>query len=182
MQNFSEFYFEKNKDINITVKTIDSLVYKVNINPEKSIFELKETLAKLTKIPVKNQRLIYQGKVLKDNDKIKDYKIYNDYVIHLVKQQENPNIGINTNIDNQRTNQIIESNNNLRETNVSNSENDLGNYQNYFQSILNSLNMMGSSNNELGRILNNTNRWEPELTVPECINQIMFSLSESDKK
>ncbi len=99
MQNFSEFYFEKNKDINITVKTIDSLVYKVNINPEKSIFELKETLAKLTKIPVKNQRLIYQGKVLKDNDKIKDYKIYNDYVIHLVKQQENPNIGINTNID-----------------------------------------------------------------------------------
>ncbi len=180
MQNFSELYFEKNKDINITIKTIDSLVYKVNINPEKSIFELKETLVKLTKIPVKNQRLIYQGKVLKENDKIKDYKIYNDYVIHLVKQQDNPNIGLNRNIDNHSTNQIIENNTGLRETNLSNSDNDLGNYQNYFQNILNSLNTMGSSNNELSRIFNSTNRWEPELSVPECINNIMFSLSESN--
>jgi hypothetical protein len=177
MQNFSEFSVEKNKDINITVKTIDSNVYKVNINPEKTIFELKETLVILTKIPVKNQRLIYQGKVLKDNDKIKDYKIYNDYVIHLVKQQDNPITGNNRNIDNTNTNHVIENNRGSRETNIPNMESELRNYQSYFHNILSSLNIPGSSNNELSRMFSGMNRWEPELTVPECINNFMFSIS-----
>ena len=177
MQNISEIFIDKNKDINIIVKTIDSNVYSVNINPEKTILYLKEEISKTVKIPINSQRLIYQGKVLKDNEKIQNYKICNEHVIHLVKQYEQTN----TNTDNMNNSNINSSqiNNNLenylgnRENRNSNMENEINNYQNYFNNLLSSLNNINTSNNvDITRLLSNLNSNTPieqPIIIPDCM-------------
>ncbi len=84
--------------LRIKIKTIDSnihdIVFDVN-NP--SVKELKKKIEFKLKIPISKQRLIYQGRVLQENLNILDYKIENDYVIHLVEQQEFPQTNQNEN-------------------------------------------------------------------------------------
>lgn len=50
-------------------------------------------------IPVEKQRLIFQGKLLKDLDKLTSYKISDNNVIHLVAKSivEEPNNETSTN-------------------------------------------------------------------------------------
>ena len=174
MQRISDLYFDKNKEINIIVKTIESNIYSIKINPEKSILDLKEEISKIAKIGIKNQRLIYQGKVLKDIDKIKDYKIYNEHVIHLVKQEE-PSNTISNNTNNNDIN--ISNNNNdylrdflgIRQNRSTNMENDLNSYQNYFNNILSSLNNINPSNSiGMSRATNLIYHPEQTIIIPEC--------------
>lgn len=47
--------------------------------------ELKEKISAESEIPVSAQRLIYSGRVLKDNDTIQSYNIKTGHTIHLVK-------------------------------------------------------------------------------------------------
>ena len=188
MQNISDLYFDKNKEINIVVKTIDSQTYNLKITPEKTIAELKESISKLSKINAKNQRLIYQGKVLKDIDKIKDYKIYNDHVIHLVKIEPNSNLNNDTNNDvpilrnpftqdanlGESLNSIL----NNRINRASNIESEVNNYQNYFNSLLSSLNNINTNNaldfNRLMQNLDSNITTESAIVIPECILLFLF--------
>jgi Ubiquitin family len=62
----------------------------------------------MTSVPILKQRLIFQGKLMKDNEKLSFYKIANLNVIHLVANSGPPSTNINTGGDSQ-TNQ-----NNLR--------------------------------------------------------------------
>ncbi|KAK8869974.1 hypothetical protein IAR55_000544 [Kwoniella newhampshirensis] len=72
-------------DINITVKGPSELKLALSISPEKSVAELKELIASKSDVEKDRQRLIYSGKVLKDEDPISNYKIQNGHTIHMVK-------------------------------------------------------------------------------------------------
>ncbi|OCF35281.1 ubiquilin [Kwoniella heveanensis BCC8398] len=72
-------------EITITVKGPSELKLSITISPEKSVAELKETIASKSDVEKERQRLIYSGKVLKDEDAISTYKIQNGHTIHMVK-------------------------------------------------------------------------------------------------
>lgn len=59
--------------------------WDVTINESDSITQLKEEIAKVSEIPSENQRLIYSGKILKDDQTVESYNIKDDHSIHLVK-------------------------------------------------------------------------------------------------
>ena len=52
---------------------------------ETTVGELKAEIASKTTIPVNQQRLIYKGKILKDEGTLESYNILNGESIHLVK-------------------------------------------------------------------------------------------------
>jgi len=52
---------------------------------ETTVGELKAEIATKTTIPVNQQRLIYKGKILKDEGTLESYNILNGESIHLVK-------------------------------------------------------------------------------------------------
>ena len=89
-------------EIEIKVKMINNEIFTVRINKGKSVFDLKEEIRKKINIPVINQKLIFQGKVLKDNDGLSVYKLENDDVIHLIRI--NPNNNNDTNLENEQRN------------------------------------------------------------------------------
>ncbi|KAI5952275.1 hypothetical protein KGF54_003141 [Candida jiufengensis] len=72
-------------DITITIKSSGDKKYEITFNPSITILELKELVAEKASIPASSQRLIYSGKVLKDNETAESYKIQNGHTIHLVK-------------------------------------------------------------------------------------------------
>lgn len=59
--------------------------WEVSVNPEKTVAEFKDEIAKVSEIPAANQRLIYSGKILKDDQNVESYKIQDGHAIHLVK-------------------------------------------------------------------------------------------------
>ena len=81
-----------NTKIRLKIKTIDSNVTTIETSSTSTVLSLKESIRSAINIPVTNQKLIYQGKVLKDNDKLIDYKIEDNVVIHLVKVERHSEI------------------------------------------------------------------------------------------
>ena len=97
---------EKDEVILIKIKTLDNQI-NINIRKNATLAELKEKINQLLSVPLANQRLIYQGKILQNNsEKIKHYKIANESVVHLVVRKvtlsddTNQNNNTNNNINN----------------------------------------------------------------------------------
>ena len=63
--------------------------WDVSIDPSQTILNLKEEIAKVSEIPSGNQRLIYSGKILKDDQTVESYNIKDDHAIHMVKSGGN---------------------------------------------------------------------------------------------
>ncbi|SCW03297.1 LAFE_0G07338g1_1 [Lachancea fermentati] len=59
--------------------------WDVSVEPSSSVAELKEAISKVSEIPAENQRLIFSGKILKDDQSVESYKIEDGHAIHLVK-------------------------------------------------------------------------------------------------
>ncbi|KIR58563.1 ubiquilin [Cryptococcus bacillisporus CA1873] len=77
-------------DITITVKGPQELKLAISISPDKNVAELKELIASKCDVEKDRQRLIYSGKVLKDEETISSYKIQNGHTIHMVKGAAKP--------------------------------------------------------------------------------------------
>ena len=73
----------KEEKITIKIQTMDNS-FSVSIINTATILALKQQISTLYKIPVEAQRLIYQGKLINDNDTIVNLKITTDCVVHLV--------------------------------------------------------------------------------------------------
>jgi len=57
----------------------------VSLPPTATIIELKEKLAGLADVPVDRQRLIYSGRVMKNDETLETYKVKSGNTVHMVK-------------------------------------------------------------------------------------------------
>ena len=80
-----------NEDITLKVRMMTNEVIIIKINKLKTILEIKQEIRRIKNIPIINQKLIFQGKVLKDSDKITTYKLEDNDVINLIISQPNNN-------------------------------------------------------------------------------------------
>ena len=62
-------------DFELTIRAPGDKKVQVTISPSKTVAELKQEVAGKTDVEADRQRLIYSGRVLKDEEKIEVYKI-----------------------------------------------------------------------------------------------------------
>lgn len=74
---------KERNNIKITVKTLAGEPFTLIVSPNDEIFILKYLIELKIGIPIKEQRLIYEGKQLIDNRTIADYNIKKESSIHL---------------------------------------------------------------------------------------------------
>lgn len=72
-------------EINLKVKTSDNKIHEIKILDTGKISEIKEDLEGRIGVPIEQQKLIYAGKVLKDEDSVEGSKLKEGHTIHLVK-------------------------------------------------------------------------------------------------
>ncbi|OJT05628.1 Deubiquitination-protection protein dph1 [Trametes pubescens] len=72
-------------EISINVKGPSELKLQIAISTDKTVSELKQAIAEKSDVPADRQRLIYSGRVLKDEDALVTYKIQSGHTIHMVK-------------------------------------------------------------------------------------------------
>lgn len=72
-------------EFTITIKMTGDSKHQLSVTSEMTVLQLKEKIASDLDIAVDRQRLIFSGKVLKDNDTLETYKIKEGHSIHLVK-------------------------------------------------------------------------------------------------
>ncbi|KAJ7227144.1 ubiquitin family-domain-containing protein [Mycena pura] len=61
------------------------LKLQISISTDKTVLELKQAIAGKSDVEAERQRLIYSGRVLKDEDQLSLYKIQSSHTIHMVK-------------------------------------------------------------------------------------------------
>lgn len=84
---------ESEQQLTFTVKSSNDAKYAITITANSTVSQLKEKLSTsdFADIPTERQRLIYSGRVLKDNETLASYKIKDGNTIHLVKGAESNN-------------------------------------------------------------------------------------------
>jgi len=80
----------QSQDITINIKGPSELKLSITISPEKTVRDLKVAIAERSDAEADRQRLIYSGKVLKDEEPLSMYKIQSNHTIHMVKGAARP--------------------------------------------------------------------------------------------
>ncbi|XP_009799774.2 ubiquitin-like domain-containing protein CIP73 isoform X1 [Nicotiana tabacum] len=70
--------------IEIKVKTMSSETHNLRISNQRRVWNLKEHVYLLIGMPMEQQRLIYCGKVLQDDDLLSSYNIQHGDTLHLI--------------------------------------------------------------------------------------------------
>ncbi|XP_039570680.1 large proline-rich protein BAG6-like, partial [Passer montanus] len=65
---------ERPEVLQVLVKTLDSQTRSFEVEPEISVREFKQRIAGAVSIAAEKQRLIYQGRVLQDERRLRDYR------------------------------------------------------------------------------------------------------------
>lgn len=73
--------------IEINIKTLDSKIYTFRVNRDMPVAALKAKLVDVSGVPVERQRLIFRGKVLKDDHLLSEYQLEDGHTLHLVARQ-----------------------------------------------------------------------------------------------
>ncbi|KAL6661914.1 hypothetical protein ACP70R_001298 [Stipagrostis hirtigluma subsp. patula] len=73
--------------IEINVKTLDSQVHKLRVGKNAPVSVLKEKILEATGVPLDQQRLIFRGRVLKDDHLLSEYHLEDGYTLHLVARR-----------------------------------------------------------------------------------------------
>ncbi|XP_010534046.1 PREDICTED: large proline-rich protein BAG6 isoform X2 [Tarenaya hassleriana] len=80
---------EDNPDstLELNIKTLDSQTYTFKANKNMLVSLFKEKIANEVGVPVGQQRLIFRGRVLKDDHPLSEYHLENGHTLHLVVRQ-----------------------------------------------------------------------------------------------
>ncbi|XP_020532313.1 large proline-rich protein BAG6 isoform X2 [Amborella trichopoda] len=81
-QNASE---SSNSTIEVNIKTLDSQIYTFRVNKNITVYSFKEQIAGGIGVPAAQQRLIFRGRVIKDDHHLAEYK--DGHTLHLVVRQ-----------------------------------------------------------------------------------------------
>ncbi|CAO2200508.1 unnamed protein product [Urochloa humidicola] len=73
--------------IEINIKTLDSQVHKLRVNKNVPVSVLKEKIVEATGVPLDQQRLIFRGRVLKDDHLLSEYHLEDGFTLHLVARR-----------------------------------------------------------------------------------------------
>ncbi|XP_050892990.1 ubiquitin-like domain-containing protein CIP73 isoform X4 [Lathyrus oleraceus] len=76
--------------VELNIKTLDSRNYTFQLQKNMPVSLFKQKIADQIGLPVHQQRLIFRGKVLKDEHLLSDYHVENGHTLHLVERQPNP--------------------------------------------------------------------------------------------
>ncbi|XP_042035862.1 ubiquitin-like domain-containing protein CIP73 [Salvia splendens] len=79
--------------LQLNVKTLDSRIYSFHVDKNMPVSAFKEKVATQSGVPVGQQRLIFRGKVLKDDHRLSEYNVENEDTLHLVERQPQPSTG-----------------------------------------------------------------------------------------
>ncbi|XWS33946.1 hypothetical protein CRYUN_Cryun22dG0126500 [Craigia yunnanensis] len=71
--------------VTINIRCSNGSKFSVQINMDSSVDSFKAVLARKCDIPVDQQRLIYKGRILKDDQTLKSYGLEADHTVHLVR-------------------------------------------------------------------------------------------------
>ncbi|KAL0438333.1 UNVERIFIED_CONTAM: Ubiquitin domain-containing protein DSK2 [Sesamum latifolium] len=80
-------------NLQLNIKTLDSRIYSFNVDKNMVVSAFKEKIAGQSGVPVGQQRLIFRGKVLKDDHLLSEYNVENGDTLHLVERQPQPSPG-----------------------------------------------------------------------------------------
>jgi hypothetical protein len=72
------------RPIRLQLKTVTGQLFNVTINPHHTVLDLKKQIYIQQEITFDTQRIIFQGKQLEDPNRLCDYNIGNESVLHLV--------------------------------------------------------------------------------------------------
>ncbi|XP_071692797.1 ubiquitin-like domain-containing protein CIP73 isoform X2 [Rutidosis leptorrhynchoides] len=73
--------------VDIRIKTLDSQLYDFHVDKNMLVSAFKEKIATDVGLPVRQQRLIFRGKVLKDEHRLSEYHVESGDTLHLVARQ-----------------------------------------------------------------------------------------------
>ncbi|KAH8584152.1 DSK2 like with a ubiquitin domain [Cryptosporidium sp. chipmunk genotype I] len=108
-------------EISIVFKVSGGTQFNISVPRNTTIKDLKDRISEPSSIPSSQQRLIYKGRILKDNDSLDEMKVESGHTMHLVKS------GVQT--ENQKPQNISDqtadhnSSNNSQATNNNTSQN-----------------------------------------------------------
>ncbi|CAN3375316.1 hypothetical protein DIURU_002117 [Diutina rugosa] len=71
--------------IDVIIKSSGDTKYELSIDSDITVAELKQQISEKSGVDADEQRLIYSGKVLKDDQKVEFYKVQSGHAIHMVK-------------------------------------------------------------------------------------------------
>ena len=78
----------------LRVKTMDAQEYSLSLPLSAQVAQLKQELAKVAQVPVERQRLVYMGKMLKDEESLESLFPEDNLTLHLMARtapsQDNP--------------------------------------------------------------------------------------------
>lgn len=74
--------------LSLKVRTLDQRTYSITIGAAASVPQLKELIAVQTGVTLARQRLIYRGRVLKNDQTLAAYSLEDGHVLHLVARTE----------------------------------------------------------------------------------------------
>ncbi|KAK7283777.1 hypothetical protein RIF29_13523 [Crotalaria pallida] len=73
----------------LNIKTLDSRIFSFQVDKNVLVSSFKEKIANETGVPANRQRLIFRGRVLKDEHILSEYHLENGHTLHLVERQPN---------------------------------------------------------------------------------------------
>ncbi|KAL9273769.1 Ubiquitin-like domain-containing protein, partial [Drosera capensis] len=79
-----EMATDSGASIEIKIKTMDSQTYTMQVDKQMPVPVLKQQIASMTGIVTEHQRLIFRGKVLKDDQLLSAYHMEDGHTLHLV--------------------------------------------------------------------------------------------------
>ena len=74
--------------INVKIKHLSGKMYEIKIDPSQTVIDLKTALEKESSVEKSLIKLIFKGKILKnDSEKLSDLKIADGATLHMVKNK-----------------------------------------------------------------------------------------------